>query len=102
MVGYYFYSKWLYLYSLRDTGDNMTRFSLILNLGENATVSVGFDLLDDEGEPYVDFEGLEVGYRGVDIIDTLDQNDLAYLDTQIMESWDLIEDQMRGEWNDFY
>lgn len=73
----------------------MTRFSLILNLGENAKVTVGFDLLDDDGEPYVDFEGLEVWYKGVDIIDTLDQNDLAYLDTQIMESWDLIEDQMK-------
>lgn len=73
----------------------MTRFSLILNLGENAKVTVDFDLLDDDGEPYVDFEGLAVWYKGVDIIDTLDQNDLAYLDTQIMESWDLIEDQMK-------
>jgi hypothetical protein len=71
-----------------------TRFSLVLNLGENAKVTVGFDLLSDDGDPYVDFEGLEVWYKGVDIIDTLDQNDLAYLDTQIMESWDLIEDQI--------
>lgn len=71
------------------------RFSLILDLGENAEVTVGFNLLDDDGEPYVDFEGLEVWYKGVNIIDTLDQNDLAYIDTQIMESWDLIEDQMK-------
>ena len=77
-----------------------TRFSLVLNLGENAKVNVSFDLLDDDGEPYVDFEGLEVWYKGVDIIDTLDQNDLAYIDTQIMESWDLIEDQIRSEWYD--
>ncbi len=83
----------------------MNRFSLVLNLGENAKVTVGFDILSDDGDPYVDFESLEVWYKGVDIIDTLDQNDLAYLDTQIMESrrayargqassWDLIEDQM--------
>ena len=78
----------------------MTRFSLILNLGENAKVTVGFDLLDDDGEPYVDFEGLEVWYRGVNIIDTLDQNDLAHLDAQIRESWDLIEDQIRETWYD--
>ncbi len=70
------------------------RFSLVLNLGENAKVTVGFDILSDDGDPYVDFESLEVWYKGVDIIDTLDQNDLAYLDTQIMESWDLIEDQI--------
>lgn len=71
------------------------RFSLTLNLGENAKVFVCFSFLHDDGEPYVDFEGLEVWYKGIDIIDTLDQNDLAYLDTQIMESWDLIEDQMK-------
>jgi hypothetical protein len=71
-----------------------TRFSLVVNLGENAKVTVGFDLIDDDGEPYVDFEDLKVWYKGVDIIDTLDVNDLAYLDKQIMQSWDLIEDQI--------
>jgi hypothetical protein len=71
-----------------------TRFSLVLNLGENAKVTVGFDLLSDDGDPYVDFETLNVWYKGVDIIDTLDVNDLAYLDKQIMQSWDLIEDQI--------
>jgi hypothetical protein len=50
----------------------------------------------------VDFEDLKVWYKGVDIIDTLDVNDLAYLDKQIMQSWDLIEDQIRSEWNDYY
>lgn len=78
----------------------MTRFSLVLNLGENAKVNVGFDLLSDDGEPYVDFEGLEVWYKGVDIVDTLDLNDLAYIDKQILESWDLIEDQIREQWYD--
>ena len=76
------------------------RFSLILDLGENAEVTVGFNLLDDDGEPYVDFESLEVLYKGVNIVDTLDQNDLAHLDAQIMESWDLIEDQIRETWYD--
>jgi hypothetical protein len=70
------------------------RFSLVVNLGENAKVTVGFDLIDDDGEPYVDFEDLKVWYKGVDIIDILDLNDLAYLDKQIMQSWDLIEDQI--------
>ena len=78
----------------------MNRFSLILDLGENAEVTVGFNLLDDDGEPYVDFESLQVFYMGVDIVDTLDQNDLAHLDAQIMESWDLIEDQIRETWYD--
>ena len=76
------------------------RFSLILDLGENAEVTVGFNLLDDDGEPYVDFESLEVLYKGVNIVGTLDQNDLAHLDAQIMESWDLIEDQIRETWYD--
>ena len=78
----------------------MNRFNLVVNLGENATVTVSFDLIDDDGEPYVDFEGLQVWYKDVDIVDTLDQNDLAYIDTQIMEAWDLIEDQIRNEWYD--
>lgn len=78
----------------------MSRYSLVLNLGENAHVTVMFNLLDDDGEPYVDFDSLEVWYKGVDIIDTLCQNDLAHLDTQIMESWDLIEDQIREQWYD--
>ena len=78
----------------------MNRFSLILDLGENAEVTVCFNLLDDDGEPYVDFESLEVLYKGVNIVDTLDQNDLAHLDAQIMESWDLIEDQIRETWYD--
>ncbi len=75
----------------------MTRFSLVLNLGESAKVTVGFDLIDDDEDPYVDFEGLEVWYKGVDIVDTLDLNDLASIDKQIMESWDLVEDQIRSE-----
>lgn len=78
----------------------MTRFSLTLNLGENAKVFVGFDLFNDDGEPYVDFEGLEVWYKGVDIVDTLDFNDLESLEKQIMKSWDLIEDQIREQWDD--
>jgi hypothetical protein len=71
-----------------------TRFSLVVNLGENAKVSVEFSLLSDDGDSYVDFEGLKVWYKGVDIIDTLDVNDLASLDKQIMKFWDLIEDQI--------
>ena len=73
----------------------MSRFSLNLNIGENATATVCFDL-ESDGEDYgIAWPSLEVWYKGVDIIDTLDQNDLAYLDTQIMESWGLIEDQMK-------
>jgi hypothetical protein len=71
-----------------------TRFSLVVNLGENAKVSVEFSLMSDDGDSYVDFEDLKVWYKGVDIIDTLDVNDLASLDKQIMKFWDLIEDQI--------
>lgn len=78
----------------------MNRFSLVLNLGENAHVTALFNLLNDGDEPYVDFDSLEIWYKGVDIIDTLCQNDLAHLDTQIMESWDLVEDQIREQWYD--
>ena len=76
------------------------RFSLVVNLGESAQVTVNFDIISDDGDPYVDFEGIEVWYKGVDIVDTLDLNDLASLDKQIMGSWDLIEDQIRSEWYD--
>ena len=76
------------------------RFSLVVNLGESAQVTVNFDIISDDGDPYVDFEGIEVWYKDVDIVDTLDLNDLASLDKQIMGSWDLIEDQIRSEWYD--
>lgn len=69
------------------------RFALNLSLGESATVCVFFDIFTDDGTPYVDFENIEVMYMGVDIVDTLDLNDLASLDKQIMTSWDLIEKQ---------
>ena len=72
----------------------MNKFFLDLNLGENAKVSVEFSLMSDDGDSYVDFEDLKVWYKGVDIIDTLDVNDLASLDKQIMKFWDLIEDQI--------
>lgn len=78
----------------------MNRFSLVVNLGESAQVTVNFDIISDDGDPYVDFEGIEVWYKGVDIVDTLDLNDLASLDKQIMGSWDLIEDQIRENWYD--
>ena len=78
----------------------MNRFSLVVNLGESAQVTVNFDIISDDGDPYVDFEGIEVWYKGVDIVDTLDLNDLAYIDKQIMGSWDLIEDQIKEQWYD--
>ena len=77
-----------------------TRFELDVNLGENAKVCVSFHLCSDDGDSYVDFEGIEVWYKGVDIVDTLDLNDLASLDKQIMGSWDLIEDQIKEQWYD--
>ena len=78
----------------------MNRFSLVVNLGESAQVTVNFDIISDDGDPYVDFEGIEVWYNGMDIVDTLDLNDLASLDKQIMGSWDLIEDQIKEQWYD--
>ena len=77
-----------------------TRFELDVNLGENAKVCVSFHLCSDDGDSYVDFETLQVWYKGVDIVGTLDVNDLASVDKQIMESWDLIEDQIKEQWYD--
>lgn len=72
----------------------MNRFGLDLNLGENAKVTVFFELSSDDGEPYVNFDTIEVMYKGIDIIDTLDIHDLNDIERQIMASWDLIEDQL--------
>lgn len=73
----------------------MNRFSLSLNIGENATVLAYFDLEDDGFGSYgINWETLQVMYKGIDIIDTLDQHDLASLDRQVRSSWDEIEQQI--------
>jgi hypothetical protein len=94
MVCYNVYRKRISLCPVFSVGGTMSnRFALDLSLGESATVCVFFDIITDDGTPYVDFENIEVMYKGVDIVDTLDLNDLASLDKQIMTSWDLIEKQ---------
>lgn len=70
----------------------MTTFGLDLSVA-NADVTVFFNLVNDDGDSYVDFEDMQVMYKGVDIFDTLDENDLAALEKQIYSNWDLIEDQ---------
>ena len=70
----------------------MTTFGLDLSVA-NADVTVFFTIGNDDGDSYVDFEDMQVMYKGVDIFDTLDENDLATLEKQIYSNWDLIEDQ---------
>ncbi len=70
----------------------MTTFGLDLSVA-NADVTVFFNLVNDDGDSYVDFEDMQVMYKGVDIFETLDENDLATLEKQIYSNWDLIEDQ---------
>lgn len=78
----------------------MSRFSLNLNIGEKATATVCFDL-ESDGENYgITWDSLEVWYKGIDIVDTLDQNDLNDIDRQVKRSWDQIEDQIREQWYD--
>ena len=78
----------------------MSRFSLNVNIGENAKVTICFDL-ESDGEDYgIAWPSLEVWYKGVDIVDTLDQNDLKSIDRQVKRSWDEIEDQIRELWYD--
>lgn len=78
----------------------MSRFSLNVNIGENAKVTICFDL-ESDGEDYgIAWESLEVWYKGVDIVDTLDQHDLESIDRQVKRSWDEIEDQIRELWYD--
>ena len=78
----------------------MTRFSLNVNIGENARVTACFDL-ESDGEDYgIAWPTLEVWYKGIDIVDTLDQNDLESIDRQVKRSWDEIEDQIREQWYD--
>ena len=78
----------------------MTRFSLNLNIGENATATVCFDLESDGDNSGIYWPTLEVWYKGIDIVDTLDQNDLNDIDCQVKRSWDEIEDQIREQWYD--
>ena len=78
----------------------MSRFSLNLNIGEAATATVCFDL-ESDGEDYgIAWPSLEVWYKGVDIVDTLDQNDLESIDRQVKRKWDEIENQIREQWYD--
>jgi len=71
----------------------MTMFNLKVNVGENATVSVAFDILFDEDHPYVDYETIEVYYKGINIYDTLDIKDLESIEEQIMDQWQELENQ---------
>lgn len=76
----------------------MSRFSLNLNIGDAATTTVCFDLESDGDDYGVNWETLEVWYRGVDIVDTLDFNDLQSIEKQVKQSWDEIEDQIKENW----
>ena len=78
----------------------MSRFSLNLNIGEAATATVCFDLESDGEDCGIAWPTLEVWYKGIDIVDTLDLNDLNNIDCQVKRSWDEIENQIKEYWHD--
>jgi hypothetical protein len=76
----------------------MSRFSLNLNMGESAKVTVCFDFESDCDDYGINWETLEVWYKGIDIVDTLDFNDLQSIEKQVKQSWDEIEEQIKEQW----
>lgn len=78
----------------------MSRFSLNLNIGDAATATVCFDFVSDVDDYGIDWDTLEVWYKGVDIADTMDINDLRSIDKQVHQAWDEIENQIKEQWYD--
>ena len=78
----------------------MSRFSLNLNIGDAATATVCFDLESDGDDYGINWDTLEVWYKGIDIVDTLDFNDLQSIEKQVKQSWDEIENQIKEYWHD--
>ena len=71
-------------------------YQLTLILGENnAEVLVSFRMYGYDYDN-IDWESLEVWYKNVNIVDTLNAEAFAYLDKQINNSWDELERQYDG------
>lgn len=69
-------------------------YQLMLTLGEgSAKVLVVFKMYIYSDDPEIDWDSLEVWYKDVNIVDTLDLNDLESIGKQVNNSWDELERQ---------
>ncbi len=72
-------------------------YQLMLTLGEgSAKVLVVFKMYIYSDDPEIDWDSLEVWYKDVNIVDTLDLNDLESIGKQVNNSWDELERQYDG------
>jgi hypothetical protein len=71
----------------------------MLTLGEGgAEVLAVFKMYIYSDDPEIDWDSLEVWYKDVNIVDTLDLNDLESIGKQVNNSWDELERQ----YNDYH
>ena len=69
-------------------------YQLMLTLGETgAEVLAVFKMYIYSDDPELDWDSLEVWYKDVNIVDTLDLNDLESIGKQVNNSWDELERQ---------
>lgn len=69
-------------------------YQLMLTLGEgSAKVLTVFKMYIYSDDPEIDWDSLEVWYKDVNIVDTLDLNDLESIGKQVNNSWDELERQ---------
>ena len=69
-------------------------YQLMLTLGETgAEVLAVFKMYIHSDDPEIDWDSLEVWYKDVNIVDTLDLNDLESIGKQVNNSWDELERQ---------
>ena len=74
-------------------------YQLMLTLGETgAEVLAVFKMYIYEEDPELDWDSLQVWYKDVNIVDTLDLNDLESIGRQVNNSWDELERQ----YNDYH
>jgi hypothetical protein len=74
-------------------------YQLMLTLGEgSAKVLAVFKMYIYSDDPEIDWDSLEVWYKNVNIVDTLDLNDLESIGKQVNNSWEALERQ----YNDYY
>ena len=69
-------------------------YQLMLTLGEGgAEVLAVFNMYIYSDDPEIDWDSLEVWYKDVNIVATLDLNDLESIGKQVNNSWDELERQ---------
>jgi hypothetical protein len=69
-------------------------YQLMLTLGEGgAEVLAVFKMYIYSDDPEIDWDSLEVWYKDVNIVATLDLNDLESIGKQVNNSWDELERQ---------